>query len=384
MPPGWPATYAPYRTSTVFVGGWLLIARCYRNLFNLLDASRIMLLPGLGEPLDECLLVKGYVTCPEGHFKRAFRSSCQRIECPECFHDWARKAGHRISELLRGVRAAYWHTRRAEYGKVRSFRHIVFSPPPGSLDDACTLDDAFGLFMAMYEAHKPMHGGVVLFHPYRLRKDVQGRLEAYMKERGDYYDRCPESAYFDTDMWEDGGYWDLARADVLGIGSLDCYYHFSPHYHVLGFGYLPKVDEFYQVTGGWVYVNLKNRRPTIYENEKTGVLVDEVQNTAKYQLSHAGVERGKGGKFRDAYRRFGICSVSRARLVRLDNGSNVIRLVKESVLKCPICGKRLTAAVDSEGELSLSDHDLVMLEEYGIYAVFMRKSYRSYEVNFDD
>ena len=325
----------------------------------------------MGEPLDTCCDVTGYISCPDGHFKIPLKDSCQRVECPECFMDWARKAAHRISDRLRGVRSAYYHTRRDEFGKVRSFRHFVFSPPQDLLSEDSTLDQAYALWRSFWRTYKPLYGGCVIYHPYRISDEAERGLAAYMKARGE--DKTDE-------FYERGGLWQLARADVLGLGSFRAYFTWGPHFHVIGFGYAPKSDVFERETG-WVYKNVGDRGAKVRIDKKSGTIVDEVELTARYQLSHAGVERGKSGKFRDAYRWFGICDGKHCRLVKNSKGGAVIRLTVDSVLVCPACGRKLTFETDCiTGEVVLSDHDLYLMDEYGINSAMIRKTYRMFEV----
>jgi hypothetical protein len=340
--------------------------------------NRCMELPGLGEPLDKCDVVSGYLSCPDGHTKIPLKSSCQRVECPVCYHAWARKAGHRISERLRGLRSAYYHSRPKEYQKLRSFRHFQFSPPQDLLPVDCTLDEAFALWRSFWEAEKPLYGGSVIFHPYRLTREAKRGLAAYVAARAEADDEGGA-------LYEKGGFWALAREDVLGLGSFEAYYTWGPHYHVIGFGYVAEKSDDFEKRTGWVYSNLRDRNSTIGIDPRTGHIIDEVEATARYQLTHAGVERGASGKYRNSYRWFGICDNKHLRLVKNARGGHVIRRVVESVLICPVCGRELTFETDRiTGEVVLSDHDLELMDEYGMFSAMVRKKYRMFEVIGDD
>lgn len=352
------------------------LLRCgfrFRYLYILFPGIVLFMdLPGMGEALESCDDVTGFISCPDGHTKVPLRDSCQRVECPSCFMDWCRKAGHRISERLRGVRAAYYETRRSEYPKVRSFRHIIFSPPQGALSEGCDFDEAYGLFRSMFNAYRPLHGGSVVFHPYRLTEDARRGLAAYVRARAEDGD--------DDSFYARGGFWALAREDVLHLGSFQAYFTWGPHFHVLGFGFVPPADKFFKETG-WVYVNLKDRNPKIVKDEKSGCICDQVELTARYQLSHAGVERGPSGKYRNSYRWFGIADSKHCKLVRTDRGTDVVRLIVDSVLRCPVCGSYLTASTDCiTGDVVLRTEWLALLHDHGIGAVFVRKVYRKFEV----
>ncbi len=333
-----------------------------------------MELPGLGEPLESCDVVSGYLSCPDGHTKIPLKSSCQRVECPSCYHAWARKAAHRVADRLRGLRSAYYHSRPREYQKLRSFRHFTFSPPPGLLAEDCSLDEAFALWRSFWQAEKPLYGGSVIFHPYRLTKEAKRGLAAYAAARAEADDEGGA-------LYEKGGFWALAREDVLGLGSFQAYYTWGPHYHVIGFGYVAEKSDDFERRTGWVYVNHKNRDATISTDPKTGQIRDQVEATVRYQLTHAGVQRGPSGKYKNSYRWFGICDAKHCRLVRNAQGGAVIRRIVESVLLCPVCGRPLTFETDCiTGEVVLSDHDLHLMDECGINSAMVRKVYRMFEV----
>ncbi len=329
-------------------------------------------IPGLGDARDTCTDVQGYISCPDGHTKIPLRNTCQRVECPECYLTWCRKAGHRISERLRGVRSAYWHTRRNEYKKVRSMRHFVFSPPPGLLEPGISLDDAFQCWRSFHQIWGVLEGGCVIFHPYRLRDDVIVELKEYMSARG-------SCASAEREAYADGGYWRLAHLDVLGIGDMSNYVEWGPHYHVLGFGFVAVKSDVLYERSGWVYSNLGARSPGIRVCPESGVIVDEVDLTARYQLSHAGVERGPSGKYRNAYRWFGVCSVKNCKLDRTPVGTTVVRLTVNSVLLCPVCGRYLTMSTDCvTGDVTMSEEWLELLDDRGVGGVYIRKQYRRY------
>ncbi len=331
-------------------------------------------IPGLGDARESCLDIQTYISCPSGHVKIPIRNSCQRVECPECYDSWCRRAGHRISERLRGVRAAYWHTRRAEYKKVRSMRHFVFSPPAGHLEPGADLDDAFGLWTDFSRIWGVLEGGCVIFHPYRLRDQIQRDLSAYMHARGS----CEVEA---RENYADGGLWRLAHQDVLKIGGMENYVEWSPHYHVLGFGFVAVKSDVLYDCSGWVYKNLGPRSPRIRKCQKSGNIIDEVEITARYQLSHAGVERGPSGQYRSAYRWFGVCAVSNCKLDRSPVGTTIIRLTVDSVLICPTCGRYLTMCVDCiTGDVDLDDDWLHLLDDRGVGAVYVRRRYRQFVV----
>ena len=319
-----------------------------------------MELPGFGSDTDKCREPSGWISCADGCTKTPLRDSCQRVECPHCWGDWAGKAARRVSDRLRGVRSFIYHERPGDYHQVKRIRHIVFSPPHGMLKEDDGLDAAKRVWRRLERSMHLLYMGTVFYHPYRIRDDVEERLKCYMRERG---------LADDPGDYQDGGYWALVRADVLGLGCRDAYIEFSPHYHVLGSGGLMPSDKFFEKTHGWVYVMLGARHMRIRINPKTGAIVDEVAITAKYILSHAGVEKSKEtGRYRNSYWQMGY--TAQGRLVRNERGTPVVRLHLTSVLVCPVCGEELHRChIDYAGEPVMDTN-----------AIFCDRKYRKYEV----
>jgi hypothetical protein len=323
-------------------------------------------LPGYGADTPQCREPSGFISCPDLHLRIPVRNSCQRVECPHCWTDWASKASRRVSDRLRGVRACIYHEYIDRFPQVKKVRHFVFSPPPGLLKESDRLDRVKSIWKKFQKAERLLHMGVVFYHPYRIRDDVERSLRVYMRERG----LSP-----DGDGYEDGGYWALVRADVLNLGSRDAYIHFSPHYHVLGSGGLPPSDVFHANTS-WVYVQLGERHLRMFPDEKTGIIRDEISVTAKYLLSHAGVEKTEKGTFKNSYWYFGYCSHKIAHLVRDSRGKPVIRLCLQSALKCPVCGQFMKHAweVLEKGSVEV---------RFCADDVILERKFRKYEVVLD-
>ena len=321
------------------------------------------LIPGHGSAKEMCDFVVKYVTCPGRHRIIPIRKSCQRPECPECYPDWAKKSGGRVSDNLRGVQAASrspdlslesdYRTVARNRKKTEQIRHITFSPPPGLIPESIGISGAFDYFLKMRKKGNYLLGGWVMVHPYRIKKDIRGRLIDYMVS-GDYRDNIED---------EYGGFWRLIQQDVLNLGGLEPYVNWSPHFHVIGFGGLPDTKLFVKKTG-WNYFNHGPRDLEIREAED-GHWIDEVKITASYILTHAWIEKGK-----DSRRVFGICSSRNAAMMKdAITGQPVVRLVKKSFLKCPVCGEYLTFHVGDPGDLFDTEQRVeskIVLHEYRI------------------
>jgi len=97
-----------------------------------------------------------------------------------------------------------------------------------------------------------LHGGVLIFHAYRIRDDLEEFLKPFKRP-----------------------YWELVREDVLGLGSWRYYVVLEPHFHVLAFGRLKLRSKKFHAETGWVY-KFKGHR----SKKEWGA-------TVRYLLSHA-------------------------------------------------------------------------------------------------
>jgi hypothetical protein len=199
---------------------------------------------------------KGY---PSMIFVKKYKRSCGRAQCPVDFEKWASKEAHRATRRIEEFQRQY-----PEMGKTL---HVVVSPSQADID---SLDYA-KLRKKVYLALKScsVRAGICIIHPFRLNHQNK--------------------------TW-----------------------YLSPHFHIVGFGWVRNSASFYQKTQ-WVVKNLGLR--------------NSVYATIAYQLSHAGVymraedERGK----KTTVTWFGKLSYNQFKYHPEDE--------KE---ECPICGSFLT------------------------------------------
>jgi len=147
---------------------------------------------------------------------------CKNPKCPECYTRWSWREGKKIAE---------------KFARIRSLipgrpRHVVFSPGPR----AC-YKDYEQLKKEFYKVidQAGVTGGVYVFHPWRSRGKGKNK---YRKGQN---------------------YW-------------------SPHFHIIGYGYLKPSDEVYR-SCGWVYKNKGYKK--------------SISGTVAYLLSHCGYRPGK-------------------------------------------------------------------------------------------
>ena len=144
-------------------------------------------------------------------YVKIYKRTCARAECPICYESWAGKEGGKIQDRLQRSRK-----------KSRPI-HLIVSPPV----EFWIRHSFEELRREAYRIAKKsgFKGGSCIFHPFR-----QNEL---------------------TKEW-----------------------YFSPHFHMIGFGWIQHTKEGYQ-EHGWVVKNAGIRKT--------------VGGTALYQLSHAGI-----------------------------------------------------------------------------------------------
>ena len=143
-----------------------------------------------------------------------YHRSCFRAECPICYESWAGKEAGKIAHRL-------------EFGpRNRKVIHLIVSPPV----EFWIRHDYKQLRKRAYEVAKSrgFKGGSCVFHPFRMDEKTNG-------------------------------------------------WYFSPHFHMLGFGWIENVDEGFQADR-WIVKN-KGVRKSVFAS-------------AQYLLSHAGVSQG--------------------------------------------------------------------------------------------
>lgn len=146
-------------------------------------------------------------------FVKTFQKCCFRASCELCVKKWAGRESNKA-------------TRRIEkYFKLsgKPPKHIVVSVPNWlhNLDHKTMKKEAYRILKKVGAI-----GGAMIFHPYRFNKELK--------------------------IW-----------------------HYSPHFHILGFGWVDGTDELYHKEG-WVVKNLGLRKSVFY--------------TFLYQLSHCGIK----------------------------------------------------------------------------------------------
>jgi len=168
--------------------------------------------------------------------------NCHSRGCPICFRTgWAGRQARAASDKLIAGGDLY---ERVGESLGRGVRHIVFSPDQDStVERVRTVEGFEDIYRELHEVvqYAGLNGYMVVFHPFRQVKDWRGE-----KIPGRWYE--------------------------------------SPHFHVLGYGWLMKSDRFNEATG-WIYYNVDSEDGKVRDR-------DEIRGTIKYLLTHAGISYG--------------------------------------------------------------------------------------------
>ena len=239
-----------------------------------------------------------------------------------------------------------WHLRNAQ-----NVRHIILSAPPGLIDIDTQNYDMIKEAGARFALRVGITGGVIVFHPWRIRDELKPLL----------YAKCKGAAKLSEEE-RDKRFWQACREDVLRLGDWKKYTKYGPHFHVVGFGYVENTKEVY-ARDGWIVKVVRNvstgRRFTGTEIE------DQIVSLVAYVLSHAMIEKGK-----KTPKWFGVCTPRNLR--KSGDGEKV-----KYKCVCPKCGQKI---VYWQETLDGKDY-IKAIDEYGkeIPWVLMEKRYR-YEI----
>lgn len=330
----------------------------------------VFMIPGEGERYDTCADVIGWYKCPSCGFSNSMVSNCSRVVCPECFTHWVSTAASRVSKRLHGFAVSLASYRgpvipfnpkdpvyfdEAMLGKAsKRCMHVILSPPTDEdlIRDDMDLAKVYDLAAKQLQKFFPgVVGAEIFFHPYRLRDDVKIELKSYIINRKKGVDM--------GFSYSNGGYWQLARADVLGLGSLDHYRVFSPHFHIISYGYLPPSADYNIESGGWIYKNkLRKNEDGSFRgldlditSNPDGTHHDEVKDVVSYILTHCGIVYNEiSGKTTKTHRTYALMT---PRFFRKSAGESFTLM---TFLICPAC---LAKGEEVPLEMELIDSGIV-------------------------
>jgi Valyl-tRNA synthetase len=244
--------------------GILPVTRSKRDFVHPSD-YRYKFLVGNGESLPGCgrWMWRG---CLEHavDVAEAYKASCGRLSCPICYEKACGKEAVRIEYRISRFRL-----------KNRVLKPIHVAVSPSELDIQLLSFSALRRKAEQISMKCGVIGGSIIFHPFRR--------------------------YNEDDMAEDlaeGFDWKTSPA---------CWY-ISPHFHIIGYGWIHHTKENYEATG-WIVKNLRVR--------------NSVRSTAHYQLSHCGIS--------DRYHAvvwFGVLAYNKLKAGKVPDQKHL----------CPFCG----------------------------------------------
>jgi hypothetical protein len=268
-------------------------------------------LPGQGEAYSDCgeLRFRGCLHVGGHHggeregkaFVKGYYRSCNRKQCPKCYEKWASlEASRAVYRLLhfcaskKAIERVYlikddekrYLAIEGLFAKAkRKPIHVVFSVPKRFYSENITR-----LRPRMYKLSQKsgLYGGCAIFHPYRERKKLK--------------------------TW-----------------------YFSPHFHVVGFGWVRNVKYLYEHYG-WIIKNIGLRKT--------------VHGTLFYQLSHAGVH-----KDHHVVTWFGRLSYNKLRVEPVPVLKPSCPLCERPLIELVWCGSLDRPPPDKEGVFWLSAED---------------------------
>lgn len=251
----------------------------------------------------------------ELHDRFVTQHSCHKPDCPVCYESWAsRQATNTADRLFQAInlyrKEGYKIETQRGYYSIGRIDHIVFSPPQ---DLAKKLIQTSGGFRTLRTKAidimktSGVVGGAVVFHPFRQNDSREPNFNTYM----------PEGVWYE-----------------------------SPHFHIIGCGYIKKSNEVYACTG-WTYKKMERR--------------ETVQGTIKYTLTHCGIAEGF-----QALTYFGLFSNNKIVVDKVERVTEPI--------KCKACGEALHLYEFVELDESI---DVDWSNDLGVYLhIVVKKTYK--------
>lgn len=260
-------------------------------------------IPGTGnQTKPDCGTFRTAFACTKdaSHFMQKVPHKCFNLSCPVCFSAALTRASTRIAQKFRGYRArvdtldldvnpelAYHHRAMAKH-----LNHFVLSPPVGKYAEN-TVCKKIVAASRRIAALVGIEAGMMALHPWRIKDEIKPRLGR----------RCKKVELMAEDTKEKK-FWALIREDALGLGSWREYIRWSPHVHILGYGYLPPQETpeektaFKKLTKGWFVKKIKRgsgydiEQPALIDCFNGQEVEDPISAVAYYILSHAAYRPG--------------------------------------------------------------------------------------------
>lgn len=214
-------------------------------------------MPGTGRKPLSCkdAFPKGF--CPVCGNIRLVSGNCGSPECPNCSTQWRYQRTETIFERLFSYKIT----------KKTRLIHAVVSLPQAEIDLLKETEDIDDIRRILYRylETKAFDGGLVIFHPWRLRKEKIQELQ---------------NIAMGLDEWAPGefGLWKT----LIKLENWRDFVYFSPHFHILGSAswLVPAFEG-----EGWVFKRIRDIKDP-----------EDLIKVSMYLLSHAGISLKYGKK----------------------------------------------------------------------------------------
>ncbi len=214
-------------------------------------------LPGWGQAKSDCGEYLKAVGCPDHaqptlsgakHTRKVILKHCFNPECPICYVPWAVREGTAAADRMKAAERLYLR----EGDDLQDARHFTFSPPQAAAIELIKTKKGYKrlkAFAIKLIKKAGIRGGAVIFHSHRVNRHKQRYL--------------------------------------------------SPHFHVVGYGYVQNTKQFHKASAGWVYKNMGTRA--------------SLAGTIIYALDHCGLayEQGNTKRIGHALTWFGLLSYNK-------------------------------------------------------------------------
>jgi hypothetical protein len=220
-------------------------------------ADSSMTLPGRGDVGEKCGEYYPSEFCDECGEPHFGMNHCEQRVCPNCASIWTADRARGITERLAAAREA------EPAGVDKRAVHATMSPPAGAIT---SIREVYDGFREAYELarEKGVRGGVVVFHGFRVREEVQEEYREADPDMGIWHWILEERA----ESWRELTYW-------------------SPHYHIIGLCREFEADDPSE-QDGWVARRLRSLER--YEGVDDLEALEDMVGAARYILSHATFE----------------------------------------------------------------------------------------------
>lgn len=318
-----------------------------------------LIIPAVGEKCDESQnVVLGAYRCNDCHKVEVKVAHCEEWECRVC---GSRKVRRQSKDIVRRMYAF-----KKVLGTSANPRHIVISSLKWADMDLTQITTSIN---HLFERYLKDISGVYVIHPFRIRgwdniqsagskarfwsdANIKRRLREY---RGDKAVEVNSDKPIDENI-SSGGFWEMVKDDVLELGDWRKYCYVSPHVHIIGWGKMPKADEFHARThGAYIYkmIDTKGigRSFEFTQNSNNFDFSSEILRTLNYLGSHAAIRsnddlievkgQGKRKHANRIFRPFGLCSTKAFVLDSIDGQKFVMDgdIVRYDIV-CPECSSK--------------------------------------------